>query len=130
NQLTGNYFYERAGAANVALKTIGLSGKVDKDGAASLTETAQTEQGEEKTGEFKGALDAVLINGEPSLRFLGVWTNLKNKKSVPFSLLERRFYMCIYKLTERKLQEKSKNLRMEINAVVQQLTSIDTRHAE
>jgi hypothetical protein len=130
NQLTGNYFYERAGAANVALKTITLAGKVDKDGKAALTETAQTEQGEEKTGEFKGALDAVLINGEPSLRFLGVWTNLKSKKSVPFSLQERRFELGAYKLSERKLQEKNKKLRMEIDAVVPQLTGADAARAE
>ncbi len=130
NQLSGAYFYERAGAANVALKTISLTGKVDKDGKTTLTETVQTEQGGEKTGEFKGALDAVLINGEPALRFLGVWTNLKNKKSVPFSLSERRFDLGGYKLSGRKLQEKNKKLRMEIDAVVPQLTGVDAARAE
>jgi hypothetical protein len=130
NQLTGNYHYDKPGAANVALKTISLTGKVDKDGKTTLVETTSTEQGEEKTGEFKGALDAVMNNGELSLRFLGVWTNLKSKKSVPFSLLERRFELGGYKLTERKLQEKNKKLRMGIDAVVPQLTGADAAGAE
>jgi hypothetical protein len=130
NQLSGNYFYEKPGAANIALKTIGLTGKVDKDGKTALVETTSTEQGEEKTGEFKGALDAVMNNGELSLRFLGVWTNLKGKQSVPFSLLERRFELGGYKLSERKLQEKNKKLRLEIDAFAPQLTGADASGAE
>jgi hypothetical protein len=130
NQLSGGYFYDKPGAANTALKTLSLSGKVDKDGATTLVETAQTEPGEEKTGEFKGALDGVMNNGELTLRFLGVWTNVKSKKSVPFSLVERRFELGNYRLTERKLQEKNKKLRMEIDAVVPQVTGVDAAGAE
>ncbi|MGH9834825.1 MAG: hypothetical protein ACRD9Y_17540, partial [Blastocatellia bacterium] len=62
----GGYFYDRAGAFNVAEKTLSLEGRIDKDGNATLTETTQNYEtgGEQKTGEFKGKLDGVSVNGD------------------------------------------------------------------
>lgn len=131
NKLSGSYFYERVGAANLAEKTLSLAGKIEKDGQVSLAETAIAGDGsEQKTGEFKGAIDSVTVNGETRLRFLGTWTSAKNKKSVPFALEERHFDLGGFKLTEKPLQEKNKKLRMEVEAILPQLTGGDPATAE
>lgn len=131
NKLSGSYFYPRAGAANSAEKNIALEGKVEKDGKATLTETTfSAESAETKTGEFKGVLDSATTNGEPRLRFLGVWTGTKGKKSLPFALTERRFDLGGYKLGEKPVQEKNKKQRFEIETSLPQLTGVDAVAAE
>jgi hypothetical protein len=123
DKLTGSYFYQRPGAANLAEKTLTLEGKIEPDGKATLSETALiAEQGEQKTGEFTGVLDSLSVNGEPRLRFNGVWTGAKSNKTAPFALQERRFGLGGYKLAEQPLQEKNPKLRMEIAARLPQLT--------
>ena len=37
--LSGSYFYERAGAFNSAMRTLELKGRVDEDGNITLAET-------------------------------------------------------------------------------------------
>jgi hypothetical protein len=130
SKLTGSYYYEKAGAANVAEKSLTLAGKVDKEGKATLSETAfSAEKGEVKSGEFKGVLDGVVLDRETTLRFLGVWTDAQGKKSLPVSLQELRYALGGFKFGEKLVQEKSKKTRLEINAVVPQLTDGDAAKA-
>ncbi len=129
-KLSGSYYYEKAGAANVAEKSLNLAGKVDKEGKVTLGETAFTaDKGEAKSGEFKGVLDGVLLSGEATIRFLGVWTDAQGKKSLPFSLQELRYDLGGFKFGEKLVQEKNKKARLEINAVVPQLTASDAAKA-
>jgi len=92
--LTGSYFYERAGAFNVyesEKKTLKLKGLIDGDGNVTLTETSSETGNPQKTGEFKGKLDGLSANGAVRLRFSGLWTGGKEGKQIPFSLRELRF---------------------------------------
>jgi len=92
--LTGSYFYERAGAFNVyesEKKALKLKGLIDGDGNVTLTETSDETGNPQKTGEFKGKLDGLSANGPVRLRFSGLWTGGKEGKQMPFSLLELRF---------------------------------------
>lgn len=126
SKLTGSYYYEKAGAANVAEKSLTLVGKVDKEGKATLSETAYSaEKGEVKSGEFKGVLDGVVLDSETTLRFLGVWTDAQAKKSLPVSLQELRYVLGGFKFGEKLVQEKNKKTRLEINAAVPALTDGD-----
>lgn len=130
NKLTGSYYYEKAGAANVAEKSLTLAGKVDKEGKITLSETAYSaDKGEVKSGEFKGVLDGVVLDGETTLRFLGIWTDAQGKKSLPVSLQELRYVLGGFKFGEKLIQEKSKKTRLEINAAVPQLTDGDAATA-
>ncbi|MBI1765704.1 MAG: DUF3298 and DUF4163 domain-containing protein [Acidobacteria bacterium] len=122
-KLTGSYYYEKVGAANVAEKLLSLAGKIDKEGKVTLVETAFSgDKGDEKSGEFKGALDGVTINGEQTLRFLGVWTDVKGKKSLPVTLQELRYDLGGLKFSEKQIQETNKKARLEITASVPQLS--------
>src|SRR5262250_1671554 len=86
--LSGSYYYERAGAFNAAMRTLELKGRIDGDGNVVLSESnpnVETDKSQ-KTGEFRGRLDAVKVNGEVNLRFSGVWVGGKEKKEAPFNL--------------------------------------------
>ena len=121
--LTGSYFYERAGAFNAAMNTLELKGRVDEDGNATLTEATQNIQTgkEQKTGEFKGKLDGLSANGDVTLRFSGVWTSAKGKAQMPFSLLQLRYDLGGLKLEEKKQKSENKKLRYEIETALPQL---------
>src|SRR5262249_22723114 len=86
--LTGSYFYERAGAFNSAMRTLELKGRIDGDGNVSLTETTYKTGRPQKTGEFKGKLDGLSANGDIKLRFSGVWTAARGGEPKPVSFLE------------------------------------------
>jgi hypothetical protein len=75
--LTGDYFYERAGAFNSVMRTLDLKGRIDQDGNVTLAETTYKNDKEEKTGEFKGKLDGLSANGDVRLRFSGTWAGSK-----------------------------------------------------
>jgi len=123
----GGYFYDRAGAFNVAEKTLSLSGRIDKDGNATLTETTQNFEtgGEQKTGEFKGKLDGVSLDGETSLKFSGVWTSAKDGKQLPFDLRELRHDLGGLKLEEKKQKSGDRKLRLEVETNAPQLAGED-----
>jgi hypothetical protein len=126
NKLSGSYVYIRPGADNEAEKTLMLAGKIEQDGKVTLSETADTGAGvEQRTGEFKGVIDSVSSKGAPQLRFLGVWSNLKTKKTAPFALQERRFDFGDYKLIKKPVREKNRKLRLEIDASLPQLSAGD-----
>ena len=67
--LSGSYFYERAGAFNSAMRTLELKGRVDEDGNITLAETTYAAGNPQNTGEFKGKLDGLSANGDLSLSF-------------------------------------------------------------
>src|SRR5262249_8268523 len=97
--LTGRYFYERAGAFKVfEKKGLELKGRVDGDGNVALTETSDETGNPQKTGEFTGKLDGLGANGAVSLRFSGLWTGGKDGKQMPFSFRQRVFDLCGLKL--------------------------------
>src|SRR5215813_8046713 len=92
--LTGSYFYERAGAFNVyesEKKALKLKGLIDGDRNVTLTETSAETGNPQKTGEFKGKLDGLSANGAVRLRFSGSWTGGKEGKQMPFSLRQLGF---------------------------------------
>src|SRR5262252_4875512 len=75
--LTGGYFYERAGAFNTAMRTLELKGRIDEGGNVALEETTYMRGNPQKTGEFKGKLDGLSAKGDVRLRFSGSWTGAK-----------------------------------------------------
>src|SRR5262249_28400237 len=128
--LTGSYFYERAGAFNSAMKTLELKGRIDGDGNVTLAETAYTAGNPQKTGEFKGKLDGVSANGDIGLRFSGSWTGGKDGKQMPFSLRQLRFDLGGLKLDERKEKSSNKKLRYEIDTALPQLAGAGDARVE
>ncbi|MGH9754184.1 MAG: hypothetical protein ACREA2_15505, partial [Blastocatellia bacterium] len=102
DDLTGGYFYERAGAFNAAMRTLELKGRIDGDGNVTLTETTYKAGNPRKTGEFKGKLDGLSANGAVRLRFSGLWTGGKGGKQMPFSLWRLQFDLGGLKLDEKK----------------------------
>lgn len=131
-ELTGSYFYERAGAFNAAMKTLELKGRIDKDGNVTLTETTYNpETGAQRTtGEFKGKLEGVSANGGSSLRFTGVWIGGKDKKQAPFSARQFQHDLGGLKFDEKKQESANKKLRYEIETALPQLAGADSARAQ
>src|SRR5262245_49139802 len=119
--LTGSYFYERAGAFNSAMRTLELKGRIDADGNVTLAETTNERGNPQKSGEFKGKLDGLSANGDLRLRFSGSWTGGKDGRQMPFSLRQLRFDLGGLKLDERKEESANKKLRYEISTALPQL---------
>jgi hypothetical protein len=127
--LSGGYFYERAGAFNLALRTLELSGRIDGDGNVTLTETAYTGDRQRKTGEFKGKLDALSANGDISVRFSGLWTG-NDGKQIPFNMRQIRYDLSGLKLVEKNEKIENKKARYEIATSLPQLSGADSARAE
>ena len=128
-QLFGNYFYTRPGA----IRIISLSGKIDRDGNATLEETSYDTgtQTDAKTGEFRGKLDSVVIDGEQLIRFSGNWTRAKDKQTLPFSAQEASFDLGGGLKLRRQLQkEENKSLSFELESELPQLSGADTARVE
>jgi hypothetical protein len=131
--LGGRYFYERAGAFNLAMSMLELKGRIDGDGNVTLTETPEAtyETGRwQKTGEFKGKLDGLSANGDVELRFSGLWTGAKDGKQLQFSLRQLRFDLGGLKLDEKKEKSANKRLRYEIETEMPQLVGRDASRTE
>jgi hypothetical protein len=128
--LTGDYFYERAGAFNSAMRTLELKGRIDGDGNVTLTETAYMMGNPRKTGEFKGKLDGLSANGDVRLRFSGSWTGGKEGKQMQFSLRQLRFDLGGMKLGEKKEKSANKKLRYEIDTALPHLADADSARVE
>jgi Protein of unknown function (DUF3298)/Deacetylase PdaC len=128
--LSGSYFYERAGAFNSAMRTLALKGRVDEDGNVTLAETTYEAGNPQNTGEFKGKLDGLSANGDVSLRFSGSWTGGKGGKQLPFSLRRLRFDLGELKLDERKEESENKKLRYEIDTAMPQLAGAGDARVE
>jgi hypothetical protein len=128
--LTGEYFYERAGAFNSAMRTLELKGRIDGDGNVTLTEAAYSEDKPRKTGEFKGKLDGLSANGDLRLRFSGLWTGVKGARQMPFSLNQRRFDLGGLKLVEKKEKSANKDLKYDIETSAPQLSGADSARVE
>src|SRR5262245_36227967 len=99
--LSGSYFYERAGAFNSAMRTLELKGRIDGDGNVTLAETTYKAGNPQKTGEFNGKLEGLSANGGVRLRFSGSWAGAKDGRQLPFSLGQLRFDLGGLKLDER-----------------------------
>jgi hypothetical protein len=128
--LSGSYFYERAGAFNSAMRTLALKGRIDEDGNVTLAETTYATGNPQNTGEFKGKLDGLSANGDVSLRLSGSWTGGKSGKQLPFSLRQLRFDLGGLKLDERKEEREDKKLRYEIDTAMPQLAGADDARVE
>lgn len=128
--LTGDYFYERTGAFNAAMRTLELKGRIDGDGNVTLTETTYKAGNPQKTGEFKGKLDGLSANGAVRLRFSGLWTGGKDGKQMPFSLRQLQFDLGGLKLDEKKEKSADKRLRYEMGTALPQLAGADTARGE
>src|SRR6266545_2601626 len=100
SDLTGSYFYERAGAFNSAMRTLELKGRIDGDGNVTLAETTNERGNPRKTGEFKGKLDGLSANGDVRLRFSGSWIGGRDGRQMPFSLGQLRFDLGGLKLDQ------------------------------
>jgi Protein of unknown function (DUF3298)/Deacetylase PdaC len=128
--LSGSYFYERAGAFNSATRTLALKGRIDEDGNVTLAESTYAAGNPQKTGEFKGKLDGLSANGDASLRLSGSWTGGKGGKQLPFSLRQLRFDLGGLKLDERKEERENKKLRYEIDTAMPQLAAAGDARVE
>src|SRR5262245_44657314 len=128
--LTGSYFYERAGAFNSAMRTLELKGRLDGEGNVNLAETTNERGNPQKSGEFKGKLDGLSANGDLRLRFSGSWTGGKDGRQMPFSLRELRFDLGGLKLDERKEESANKKLRYEIDTAAPQLAGAGDARVE
>jgi hypothetical protein len=120
SDLTGGYFYERAGAFNSVMRTLDLEGRIDADGNVTLTETTNDGGNERKTGEFKGKLDSLSSNGDSRLRFSGLWTG-NDGKQMPFKLLALRFDLSVLKLVEKNEKSSNDKPLYEIETTLPQL---------
>ncbi|MGH9843408.1 MAG: DUF3298 and DUF4163 domain-containing protein [Blastocatellia bacterium] len=131
-KITGNYFYDKPGAWNLADKLLDLNGKVDKDGNVTLNESSyEGDTGKEKlTGTFKGKLDAVTSNNLQALRLAGTWTGAKDKKPLAVNLKEQTFDLGGLQLADKKLKDGGKKVRYEIASRLPQLTGEDAAKAE
>ncbi|MGH9754185.1 MAG: DUF3298 domain-containing protein [Blastocatellia bacterium] len=127
--LTGEYFYVRAGVSNVygLERTLKLKGRIDGDGNATLTETSDETGSQRKTGEFKGKFDSLSANGEVRLRFSGSWTGGKNGKQMLFSLQQFRSDLGGLKLDVKEAEIKNKKLHYEIKTKLPHLAGVDPR---
>src|SRR5262245_9803596 len=128
--LTGGYFYERAGAFNSAMRTLELKGWIDADGNVTLAETTYKAGNPQKTGEFKGKLDGLSANGDVRLRFSGSWTGVKDGNRMSFSLRQLRFDIGGLKLDERKEESENKKLRYEIETALPQFAGAGDARVE
>jgi hypothetical protein len=128
--LTGGYFYERAGAFNTAMRTLELKGRIDEGGNVALEETTYKRGNPQKTGEFKGKLDGLSANGDVRLRFSGSWTGAKDLKQMQFSLRQLRFDLGGLKLDERKEKSANKKPRYEIETALPQLAGAGEARVE
>ncbi len=131
-KITGNYFYDKPGAWNLADKLLDLKGKVDKDGNVTLNETSyEGDTGKEKlTGTFKGKVDGVTSNNQQALRLVGTWTGAKDKKLLAVNLKELTFDLGGLQITDRKLKDGGKKVRYEIASRLPQLTGEDAAKVE
>jgi len=128
--LTGSYFYERAGAFNSAMRTLELKGRIDGDGKVTLAETTYSRGNPQRTGEFSGKLDGLSANGDLRLRLSGSWTGAKDGKQMPFSLRQLRFDLGGLKLDERNEKNENKKLRYEIETEMPQLAGAGDARVE
>lgn len=130
--LSGSYYYERAGAFNAAMRTLELKGRIDGDGNVTLTETTQNyKTGKpQKTGEFKGKLDGLSANGDIRLRFSGVWTGGRGGKQAPFGLQQLRYGLGAFKLGKQEKKSSDKKLRYEIETALPQISGADSARVE
>jgi len=118
--LDGGYSYERVGGFSELATVLNLKGRIDRAGNVTLTETSFENGNPHDTGDFKGKLDGLSVNGDVSLRFSGLWTG-KDGKQLPFSLRESRFDLGGLKIVEKKNKIASKKLRYEIEIEAPQL---------
>jgi hypothetical protein len=123
-KITGNYFYDKPGAWNLADKLLDLNGKVDKDGNVTISETNyDNEVGtEKKTGAFTGKLDAVSTANLQTLRLVGTWTGAKDKKPLAVNLRELAFDLGGLQLSEKRLKEGGKKSKYQVISRLPQLT--------
>jgi hypothetical protein len=128
--LNGEYFYERAGAFNSAMRTLELKGRIDGDGNVTLTETTYKAEAPQETGEFKGRLDGLSANGDIRLRFSGSWAGDKDGRQMPFNLRQLRFDLGGLKLDEKKEKSANKRLRYELETDLPQLAGADSARVE
>jgi Protein of unknown function (DUF3298)/Deacetylase PdaC len=130
DDLTGSYFYERAGAFDSAMRTLELKGRIDGDGNVNLTETSHETGNPRKTGEFKGKLDGASANGDVRLRFSGSWTGGKDGKQTPFNLREIRFDLGGLKIDKREEKYRDKKSGYKIKTATPQLAGADSARVE
>ncbi|MFN0087523.1 MAG: DUF3298 and DUF4163 domain-containing protein [Blastocatellia bacterium] len=130
--LSGDYYYEKAGAINLADKTLSLKGKIDKDGNVMLGETvynAETDK-DTKTGEFKGRLETVATDGDPRMRFTGVWTGARDKRPMDAVFQELRYDLGGLKLADKRATQAAKTTNYNLRTTLPQLTGADTARAD
>jgi len=128
--LSGSYYYERAGAFTSAMRMLELKGRIDGDGNVALAETTYKMGKPLKTGEFSGKLDGLSANGDVKLRFSGVWTGAKNEKRLPFSLRQLRFDLGALRLDKKEEKSANEKQRYEIETTLPQIVGADAERTE
>jgi hypothetical protein len=131
-KITGNYFYDKPGAWNLADKLLDLNGKVDKDGNVTISETNYDNEAgtEKKTGAFTGKLDLLSVGNLQTIRLIGTWTGAKDKKPLAVNLKELTFDLDGLQLTEKRLKDGGKKAKYQIVSRVPQLTGEDLAKAD
>ncbi len=132
DKIKGTYFYQRTGAMSVASKYIMLEGSIDSLGNVLLTETDfNAHSGKAlKTGEFKGRLTSVMENDSSRLHFTGSWTRARDKKTMPFSLVEYVPNLGpSLTLTEEKKSDQNKAKHYDLETALPRLKGADTIRA-
>lgn len=122
--VTGNYYYDKPGAYNVAEKMLDLKGKVDKDGNITITETDYDNETakEAQTGNFKGKVDAVGTGTDQIIRLIGTWAGTKDKKSLAVNLKELHFDLGGMLLGNKVLKDGTRKQRIQIGSNLPQLS--------
>jgi len=130
--LSGAYYYERAGAFNSAMRTLELKGRIDGDGNVTLAEMTQNYKTGKprRTGEFKGKLDGLSANGDIRLRFSGEWTGGRDGKKAPFGVQQLRYGLGALKLGKKDQKSADKKLRYEIKTSLPEISGTDSARVE
>lgn len=122
DQVWGTYHYKK-----IQKKSLGLQGKIGKDGNVELTET---DENSKETGVFIGKL-VMEVRGEDSrLRFTGNWKKSKSdSKALPFDLAETRFDLGGMRLVLKEQSEENNKQKLAIDTTYPQLVGGDAARA-
>ncbi len=114
DQFKGRYHYERPGVVRPGSSDLSLTGRIDSANNLELIETTNVEGREVRTGEFKGVLRQLSIDGQAVSRLDGTWTRARDRapdiRRLPFILESPRLVFGDVTLSSRDERDENQAL--------------------